>query len=370
MILKLEGADFSKKNIGKIDIPTSVLTGITINGMSSATGSKNVATYTCTASYDDGTSKSVNPVWNITSGSSYASISGDGVLTIKSGANNSPVVITASYQGKTNTKNVTVTYDNGMSSWGKAVALLQTKYSVDSDEMLAYDTFRKTLSASGVLSKIEALYVPAMGATLGDSFVNLVADTPSITSYSGDNNSIVSKKENGGLYSKATAFADYNNSFMTLPTNPVNTDNCTCFTGIVGTGNPSGVILGVGTRNSGLSSYHNNVNNNAYARLAYYDTTTHSITSSKPYDGQNIISFGTNTGSQIQVNGNGIETRSNADATSVGSKSNILVYAGSFGDQEGLGLMMFGVSKVALTDSEMQIIQNAYLTFSESMGWN
>lgn len=56
-------------------------------------------------------------LWEIVSGSSYAAInSTSGLLTILSGANNSDVIIRATYNGLTKTKDIVVTYESGTSS--------------------------------------------------------------------------------------------------------------------------------------------------------------------------------------------------------------------------------------------------------------
>lgn len=52
----------------------------------------------------------VDVSWSIVSGSSYASINSNGVLTILPGANNSPVTICASHSAKTKEKEIAVTY--------------------------------------------------------------------------------------------------------------------------------------------------------------------------------------------------------------------------------------------------------------------
>ena len=86
-----------------VNVPVT-LSSITINGSSSVdVGS--TATYTCTATYSNGTTKTVTPTWAISSGANYASITSAGVLTGKAAGT---ATVKATYEGKTATKNVTV----------------------------------------------------------------------------------------------------------------------------------------------------------------------------------------------------------------------------------------------------------------------
>lgn len=55
-------------------------------------------------------------VWSVVSGSTYATIDGNGVVTILSGASASQVTIMGSYAGKTKEKDITLTYANGVTS--------------------------------------------------------------------------------------------------------------------------------------------------------------------------------------------------------------------------------------------------------------
>ena len=90
-----------------VNVPVT-LSSITING-SSSVNVGSTATYTCTATYSNGTTKTVTPTWAISAGSSYASITSGGVLTGKAAGT---ATIQARYgEGsvtKTATKNVTV----------------------------------------------------------------------------------------------------------------------------------------------------------------------------------------------------------------------------------------------------------------------
>ena len=86
-----------------VNVPVT-LSSITINGNSSVNVGS-TATYTCIATYSNGTTKTVTPTWSISSGASYASITSAGVLTGKAAGT---ATVKATYEGKTATKNVTV----------------------------------------------------------------------------------------------------------------------------------------------------------------------------------------------------------------------------------------------------------------------
>lgn len=64
----------------------------------------------------EGNTISSGVTWAITSGSGYATINSSGLVTILSGANNSSIVVSATYSGNTETKTIVVTYLSGASS--------------------------------------------------------------------------------------------------------------------------------------------------------------------------------------------------------------------------------------------------------------
>lgn len=107
----VKGADFSNKNIGQVT-PSSVvnLLGLSISGPSTVEGDE--ADFSVAYIPSNTTQRGV--VWNIESGSSYASIDAStGKLTILSGADGDDVVIkaTSSYDNTIfATKTVNVTY--------------------------------------------------------------------------------------------------------------------------------------------------------------------------------------------------------------------------------------------------------------------
>jgi hypothetical protein len=83
-----------------------VLTSIAISGPTQV-NENSTASYTCTATYDDGSTSTVTAAWN--ENSNYASIN-NGVLTTADVLASQQCTITASYQGHTDTHNVTITY--------------------------------------------------------------------------------------------------------------------------------------------------------------------------------------------------------------------------------------------------------------------
>ena len=107
MILICRGANFSANKIGQVTVKEA--SSLTINGSSSVTGL--TSQLTATATFTDGSSETVSPIWSITSGSSYATISGSGLLTILPGASSSQVTVMADYDGITKTKVISVTYN-------------------------------------------------------------------------------------------------------------------------------------------------------------------------------------------------------------------------------------------------------------------
>jgi preprotein translocase subunit Sss1 len=84
-----------------------VLTGIVVSG-STSLNEGTTGQYVCTASYSDGTSKSIVPSWS--ENSAYASISALGILSADDVTSDQSVVITASFGGKSDTHSVTIKY--------------------------------------------------------------------------------------------------------------------------------------------------------------------------------------------------------------------------------------------------------------------
>ena len=62
-----------------------------------------------TSTYDGNT---VYPSWTIVSGSQYVTINSNGKVTINEGVTNQSIEIQASYNGETDNKTITVSYDN------------------------------------------------------------------------------------------------------------------------------------------------------------------------------------------------------------------------------------------------------------------
>lgn len=107
----LSGLDFSSKNLGKVTfLEDADLESISIIGSDNVVGRE--AVYS--AGYMPANTSQRGVTWSIESGSVYASIDANtGVLTIKSGANSSTVIIKATSvvnQSITASKNITLTY--------------------------------------------------------------------------------------------------------------------------------------------------------------------------------------------------------------------------------------------------------------------
>ncbi len=83
----------------------ATLSSISVSGPSSV-NEGGTGTYTATATWSDSTTTPVTPTWS--ENSSYATISSGGVLTASTVTSNQSVTVTASYGGKTGTKNVTI----------------------------------------------------------------------------------------------------------------------------------------------------------------------------------------------------------------------------------------------------------------------
>ncbi len=86
------------------DVPV-LLTSITING-GATIGENSSASYSATAHYDNNTTAEITPSWH--EDSAYASIANDGTLTTSGVNGNSTVTLTASFDGVSGTKDVTI----------------------------------------------------------------------------------------------------------------------------------------------------------------------------------------------------------------------------------------------------------------------
>ena len=82
------------------------LSSIVISGVSSLTSGQ-TATFTCEATYSDGSKKTVTPTWSITEGRNYATISSAGLVTAKSVTAQQRVTVKASYSEDGVTKDAT-----------------------------------------------------------------------------------------------------------------------------------------------------------------------------------------------------------------------------------------------------------------------
>ncbi len=112
--LILSNCDFSAHNIGKVTFSENIpVVSISILGLNSVTGNTEATTYSIEYLPSSTTQRGIT--WSIISGSTYASISSDGILTIKSNADNNSITIKAQSTDNPNiysTKDVTVSYES------------------------------------------------------------------------------------------------------------------------------------------------------------------------------------------------------------------------------------------------------------------
>lgn len=103
---------FENANLGQVTLIEDVpLTAIQISGASVVNVAGNTAEYSILYTPANTTEKGV--IWSIESGSAYATIDSNGILSVLRGASNSPVTIVARSRIKSNivaTKEITVTY--------------------------------------------------------------------------------------------------------------------------------------------------------------------------------------------------------------------------------------------------------------------
>lgn len=107
----IQGANFASSGLGKVTQATSSVVALSSLSISGSTSVTENGTYSVIYSPSNTTQRGVT--WSITSGSEYASIDQDGVVTAKSGANSSMVTIKATSiydSSKTASKTISVTY--------------------------------------------------------------------------------------------------------------------------------------------------------------------------------------------------------------------------------------------------------------------
>lgn len=218
MILICKGADFSANKIGTVSV--KAVSSIAINGASSVTGMN--TQLTCTATYSDNTTGTVSPLWSIVSGGEYATIGSNGVMTILAGANNSSVVVSAEYDGKTATKTVTVTFQYAetyvinvadfTTNNGRA-ATIQSDYGDVSNSNSAYTCILPCMSGCSLNILCEDIEVSGVTYSPGFRIVGMVANAygtsdgstnnaARINKYSeGSSQYIAGKRYNGQIYS-------------------------------------------------------------------------------------------------------------------------------------------------------------------------
>lgn len=110
----LPNMDFSNSGMGKVTIPTPpvALVSLSIVAENSYSGS-GTDSFNLSVTYNPANTTQTGVIWSIDSGSSYASITSGGVLTILSGADSDEVVVKATSTANSSiyaTKTITVTY--------------------------------------------------------------------------------------------------------------------------------------------------------------------------------------------------------------------------------------------------------------------
>jgi len=108
-----------------IEYTQVTLSSITISGPTTVNENSS-ASYTCTANYSDGSTQNVTSSASWSDNSSYAAISTSGVLLTQSVSSDKSCTITASYEGKSDTHNVTIkdippTFNISNAFWGTEV---------------------------------------------------------------------------------------------------------------------------------------------------------------------------------------------------------------------------------------------------------
>ena len=103
-------ASFCCKAYTKSAVVAKTLSSIAISGVSSIK-SGSTATFTCKAKYSDGSEAGVAPVWSVVSGSSYASVSADGVVSTGRTTSPQTAKVQASYTEGGITKTASWTFN-------------------------------------------------------------------------------------------------------------------------------------------------------------------------------------------------------------------------------------------------------------------
>lgn len=159
MIIVLKNANFASKNIGQVEIPTSTLLSIRIDGANSVEGLS--SSYKCYAVYDDNSERDVTSLatWTIAD-DTYATIS-NGVLSIKSTAESETVQISAAYGSMTANKSVVVTFADTISSDAQAILTVYGDKTLSSEQRHAFDDFYTEFTSKG-WTNIEYMLIPIL----------------------------------------------------------------------------------------------------------------------------------------------------------------------------------------------------------------
>lgn len=160
--------------IEKIDVSSSKLVSISIEGQSSVTGLK--STYKATGHYDNDTAIDLTNIvnWSIESGTSYAEIAKGELSILPSASSQQAITIKAEYNGIYGTKSVNVTYDLGIDEFTKS-AILSSGNSFNDSQTLAIDSFFKAIGATegtGIWSKLKKVYLPILAVDIHKAIVD------------------------------------------------------------------------------------------------------------------------------------------------------------------------------------------------------
>lgn len=165
--------------IEKIDVSSSKLVSISIEGQSSVTGLK--STYKATGHYDNDTAIDLTNIvnWSIESGTSYAEIAKGELSILPSASSQQAITIKAEYNGIYGTKSVNVTYDLGIDEFTKS-AILSSGNSFNDSQTLAIDSFFKAIGATegtGIWSKLKRVYLPVLSKDVSKAVFNYKTNT-------------------------------------------------------------------------------------------------------------------------------------------------------------------------------------------------
>ena len=150
---------------------------------------------------------SINVSWSITSGSTYATIDSNGVLSILSGADNSTVTISAEYLGKTKEQNVILTYQSNVTA----------STTTESETIEVSGTTIETITTTTEITDESG------NTTTAQTVVQIVTDESGGTTYTETNT--IENPDGSGTSSSETINYDENGDVTGSQTNETNTNS-------------------------------------------------------------------------------------------------------------------------------------------------